>query len=123
MNCIDVLFVDDNADIRNLVRDTGLLLDVHVKAFQDPVKALEELRHHPAKYRAVVSDYRIGFVMTGLHFLEGAKQICGDRAAYVLYTGETHEKLQEMAKQTGVHYVYKEPGKTREFMSGLHKTG
>ena len=120
---IEILFVDDNEDIRSLVRDTGLMLDLRVKAFRDPAKALEELRNHAGKYCAVVSDYRIGFEMTGLHFLERAKQICGGRAAYVLYTGETHEKLQELAKEVGVHYVFKEPGKTRDFLKSLGETG
>ncbi len=120
---IDILFVDDNEGFRNLVCNTGSVLDLRIKAFHDPKKALGELRAHPDKYRAVVSDYRLGLEMTGLHLLERAREICGDRAAYVLYTGETHELLQKMAKNAGVHYVYKEQGKTRDFLKSLGETG
>ena len=113
---IDILLVDDDADTAAFVSDGCLTMNLRVMAVRDPRRALEELRKHHDRYRAVVSDYRLGAVMTGLQFLERVKELYDGDLQRILYTAEDHPSLQQVAKDAGVQYVYKDP---REMMHSL----
>lgn len=90
-----IMVVDDETDICNLFRDALQVAGYNVKAFTNPVDALEDFKHHHEEYSVIISDVRMP-EMSGIELIKRINQINKNVKVFLMTAFEIkNEELQE----------------------------
>lgn len=100
-----VLFVDDDADVREAAQQTLELADIHVEVYPDAASALGRL--HKGWAGVVISDIRMP-KMDGLEFLTEAKKIDGEMPI-IMVTGHGDVATAVKAMHAGAFDFIEKP--------------
>ncbi len=120
---LELLAVEDTADIRSLIVD-WLTTPTDLQYHFSPIvvdSTAAALRKLDSGYRpkVVLSDYRLkGDTMSGLPFLERVVDY-GPRIARILFTSDDNPELAKLARNAGISFLYKDAAKWRDLKKNI----
>ncbi|MBN1970439.1 MAG: response regulator [Candidatus Delongbacteria bacterium] len=110
MKDIILLIDDDEMNLKSMA--SNLSLEFEVKAFSDPIKALEYLSHSSG-INYVVSDYKMPD-FDGIEILKFIKS--NFKIKTVLYTGYATEQLKKKIQFSGIDLFFEKPIDIEQFI-------
>jgi len=114
-----VLVVDDDADVREFMRDLLKEWGLSVTLFGESSQACRHFAADPTHYDLVVLDQ----TMPKMAGLEAAKNILARRTdmPIILYTGYSEEVTEDIVKASGIRALVRKPLQVHQFYSLLEE--
>lgn len=104
---LTIVFIEDESDIRNAMRQTLSLWQCEIVCFADPVEAVKAIRDNDIAPNLLICDYQLNSSLNGLDVIHEIRNQTGSDIPSILITGEKSSELEQLGRRANVPVLCK----------------